>query len=427
MKTKLLLLLSMFFGLMMNAQGVTLTGNGTGGWNPVGAVVLTSTDNVTYTASNFPIIGDGEMKFSEGTTWADVAGFDPALPTANTATGFPSGTAKVGGGSNIKGSLGWWNVSYNKTTKAYAFTPGVNPYARIFVSGTGLPTDLELVTLNGSVYSRKGFALTAGTYSFKQTTPTAKQWGGSFPLADPFSNPATLNTTITIPQGIYGVVFSPPTATGPGGYEFKNTIVSMIGNFVGSGWGADLDLTTTDGFNFTKTNWQPTSVTSTGNPSGDPELHMKFRDDHDWAGQFGNGTNTNGGNNLALTGTAINGANGGGGDIFIPWPATGTGYNVNFNRSTGTWTFTVTTLSNDTFAAKNFSVYPNPSTNVWNLSSNNVVIDSVQIYDALGKQVYNKNIASNESQIDATNFAKGIYIAKINGGNTSETIKLVRN
>ena len=115
-------------------------------------------------------------------------------------------------------------------------------------------------------------------------------------------------------------------------------------------------------------------------------MHLKIRDNHDWTMQYGCAGSANGSNNLALTGTSINGILGGGGDIFIPW---GT-YNVDFNRSTGTWTFTEV-LANTTFSNSSFKVYPNPTTNVWNFSSDKSQMDSIQLMDILGKVVFTKN------------------------------------
>jgi len=73
----------------------------------------------------------------------------------------------------------------------------------------------------------------------------------------------------------------------------------------------------------------------------------------------------------------------------------------------------------------NLSVYPNPSTNLINLSfnvpDNNQV--NVDIYNTLGQSVYTKTykniIGKQDLSIDITNFTVGKYIVRINGNNYS--------
>ena len=407
MKTKLLLIFAMVCGLGLNAQ-VSITGTGTGGWNQPGNLPLTSADGgITWTASNFEIVGDGNMKFSEGGTWETTGGYS----SGTTAPGFPSGTVTINGGSNIIGTLGFWNVTYNINTKDYLFTPGVNPNAVIKVSGGGLSADVQMTTSNGIAYSKKSIFFPGGSGSFIQTSPTSAQWGGAFP-----DGPAVSNSTITIPTGAFNTYF---VLGSPVEYIFEPGVVSMIGNFAGSGWSTDLDLETTDNVHYTMSNWAPV-INGTWT---DTELHLKFRDNHDWTSQFGcNGAN--GANALALTGTAQNGVNGGGGDIFIPWGIT---YNVDFNRSTGEWIFT-NALGTSSFASAKFSVHPNPTNNVWNITSKEgKQITSIQIVDVIGKVIATKDINSNEGSIDASNLSNGVYFAKIASDNTIETVKLVKN
>jgi len=395
----------------MNAQvtgPVTITGNGTGGWNQPGGLTLTTADGgTTWTATNFEIIGDGEMKFSEAGTW-ETTGGNVDQP------GFPSGTVIVNGGMNIKGTLGFWNVTYNAVTKAYSFTAGVNPNPVIKISGGGLATDVQLTTANGIAYSKKSIYFPGGVGKFIEDT-TTNQWGGLFPD----ETAAVLGGTIPIEAGPYNVYFTKNAST-PKEYVFEPVVVSMIGNFAGSGWGTDLDLTTVDNMHYTMSNWAPVIVDGWG----DTELHLKIRDNHDWATQYGESTGVNGGNNLALIGTAQNGIAGGGGDIFIPWGKT---YDVDFNRSTGEWKFTDKSLGVDKFTAKNFSVYPNPTQNSWKFTSANDDISTVTIVDVLGKTVMSKNASSKEVSVDASSLSKGMYFAKVTSGDSVQTLKVVKN
>jgi hypothetical protein len=419
MKTKLhYLIFALIIGLGVNAQiagPVSITGTGTGGWNQPGGLSLSSTDGGTvWTASNFEIIGDGQMKISEGGTWGTTAGFVGADVAP---WGFPGGTVVVNGGNNIHGDLGFWNVTYNAVTKEYLFTAGVNPNPVIKISGGGLVADAQMTTSNGTAYSKKSLFFPGGVASFNQTSPTTAQWGGAFP-----DGPVVSGSTITVPTGTFNTYFVMP-GTGPAEYIFEPVVVSMIGNFTGSGWNADMDLTTTDYIHYTKTNWEATIFVPTppNAPWTDTEMHLKIRDNHDWTMQYGCAGSANGSNNLALTGTSTNGILGGGGDIFIPW---GT-YDVDFNRSTGTWTFT-SILGNSTFSNSTLKVYPNPTTNNWNFSTEKNQIDSIQIIDVLGKVVITKNVNSNQTTIDASTLTNGIYFAKIATVSGSETVKLVK-
>ncbi|WP_395051835.1 T9SS type A sorting domain-containing protein [Flavobacterium sp.] len=409
MKTKLLLIIALAFGFGINAQvtgPVTITGTGTGGWNQPGGLTLSSTDGgTTWTATNFEIVGDGNMKFSEAGTWATTGG-NVSQP------GFPSGKVIVNGGMNILGTPGFWNVTYNAITKDYSFTAGVNPNPVIKISGGGLAADVQLTSANGIAYAKKSIYFPGGVAKFIEEG-TANQWGGAFPD----ETAATLGGTIAVDAGPYNVYFTKNAAT-PKEYVFEPVVVSMIGNFAGSGWGADLDLTTVDNMHYTISNWAPV-INGTWT---DTELHLKFRDNHDWATQYGcNGGN--GANALALTGTAQNGIAGGGGDIFIPWGKT---YNVDFNRSTGEWVFSEV-LGVDKFAAKNFSVYPNPTQNSWKFASANNDISSVTIVDILGKTVMSKNASSKEVTVDASGLSKGMYFAKVTSGDSFQTLKVVKN
>ncbi len=414
MKTKLLLIIALAFGFSMNAQvtgPVTITGTGTGGWNQPGNLTLITADGgTTWTATNFEIVGDGQMKFSEGGTWATTGGSN--LPEV-APFGFPSGTVIINGGTNIHGTLGFWNVTYNAITKAYSFTAGVNPNPVIKISGGGLAADVQLNSANGIAYAKKSIYFYGGVAKFVEQG-TANQWGGAFPA----ETAAALGGTIDVLAGPYNVYFTKNAST-PKEYIFEPVVVSMIGNFLGSGWGADLDLTTVDNMHYTMSNWTP--VINTG--WTDTELHLKFRDNHDWSTQYGNSTDTNGGNNLALTGTSKNGIAGGGGDIFIPWGKT---YNVDFNRSTGEWIFSEV-LGVDKFAAKNFSVYPNPTQSSWKFASSNSDISSVTIVDLLGKTVMSKNASSKEVSIDASGLSNGMYFAKVTSGDSVQTLKVVKN
>lgn len=74
-----------------------------------------------------------------------------------------------------------------------------------------------------------------------------------------------------------------------------------------------------------------------------------------------------------------------------------------------------------------FKVYPNPTNSVWNIKTTNATINSVDVFDVLGKQVISLETNSNQVAIDATQLPKGLYLAKINSDAGTNSIKLIKN
>lgn len=81
----------------------------------------------------------------------------------------------------------------------------------------------------------------------------------------------------------------------------------------------------------------------------------------------------------------------------------------------------------DDFDSASFNVYPNPSNNVWNVKSNNTVINAIHVFDVLGKQVLSLQPKSNNVSIDANELTKGLYFAKIESDTGISSIKLIKN
>lgn len=84
-------------------------------------------------------------------------------------------------------------------------------------------------------------------------------------------------------------------------------------------------------------------------------------------------------------------------------------------------------LSNSDLEQLSFNVYPNPSNDVWNVKTNNTVINTVQVFDVLGKQVMTLTPESTEVKIDASTLNTGLYIAKIATPNGVSNIRLIKN
>lgn len=88
---------------------------------------------------------------------------------------------------------------------------------------------------------------------------------------------------------------------------------------------------------------------------------------------------------------------------------------------------TISSLATNDFETINsaFTVYPNPTNGIINVSSTeNTTIDKIEIIDVLGKTVLVKT--GNTSQIDISEFSKGIYILKIHSGETVLQKKIMK-
>lgn len=84
-----------------------------------------------------------------------------------------------------------------------------------------------------------------------------------------------------------------------------------------------------------------------------------------------------------------------------------------------------TVLSTQDFKINDFKVYPNPTANNWNINSNQD-INSIQLFDVLGKQVLTLQPNSKDVIINSESLKSGLYFAKINSNRGTKTIKLVK-
>lgn len=88
------------------------------------------------------------------------------------------------------------------------------------------------------------------------------------------------------------------------------------------------------------------------------------------------------------------------------------------------------TLGLDDFEQGNsLKLYPNPSNSILNIDiQTDISSGSIDIYDMLGKHIFNKEITSNTiSPIDIADWNNGIYLIKIASKNITETIRFVKN
>lgn len=82
-------------------------------------------------------------------------------------------------------------------------------------------------------------------------------------------------------------------------------------------------------------------------------------------------------------------------------------------------------LSTENFNENVFSVYPNPFSEVLNISSK-VAVDQVIIYDILGKVVLQETPGSISPSINTSGLASGTYMVKVKIGNNSKIVKIVK-
>ncbi|HKO76647.1 MAG TPA: T9SS type A sorting domain-containing protein, partial [Flavobacterium sp.] len=120
----------------------------------------------------------------------------------------------------------------------------------------------------------------------------------------------------------------------------------------------------------------------------------------------------------------------------IPLPLTtviveGTTYyasqTINGIESTERMAVTVksSTLGTEDLAIKNFSYYPNPVKNVLTIS-NTSNIDEVTFISIKGETLLTKKTNGLHSEIDLSNFAKGVYFLKVKAEGTEKTVKLIK-
>ena len=99
-------------------------------------------------------------------------------------------------------------------------------------------------------------------------------------------------------------------------------------------------------------------------------------------------------------------------------------YNAPITTNTATTTFQ--TLSNSvTNLDKSISVYPNPTSSIVNIKSNNS-INSIELYDAQGRILQTNLVNQNETSIDISDKSNGIYFLKIVSEKGSKVEKVIK-
>ncbi len=280
----------------VNAQSIGIIG----AFNSWAAdVVMNTTDNVTYTLSNFTLLANGELKFRQDGAWTVNWG-NPA---------WPSGIGTQGG-ANILAIAGTYNVTFNITTGAYSFVAVSTNYDVIGFNGgfNNFGATVPMGTADGISYVKIDYQFTGNGVKFVRDTPAPSTiWGNTaFP-----SGTATVNgPTIPLTPAFYNVDFNKTTLA----YNFVPVPVSIVGD-AAIDFSTDIDMTTTDGVNFMLMNQALIGG-----------KHIKFRTNYNWSTNWGGTTFPIGTGALA------------GNDILVDISGT---YNITFNRVTGDYVFTL--------------------------------------------------------------------------------------
>lgn len=106
--------------------------------------------------------------------------------------------------------------------------------------------------------------------------------------------------------------------------------------------------------------------------------------------------------------------------------AKGSGSNLNYHGSNRGGV--VATLSTDKYQApKSFSVFPNPASDVLNISfPENKQVVHISVFDVLGKLVYKNQISRTRPQIDINGWSPGLYLMQIKTETAIETKQIIK-
>lgn len=269
---------------------ISITGSSTAlGWG--GDYDMATTDGVNYTYSGLVVTvpsTDPGVKFRKDHGWTTNWG----------AASFPTGTGAQNG-ANIPATDGTWDVTFNYTTGAYAFTPAGATYDTITLVGGG--ASYSLATGDGVAYSVDNLVLSEGDYYFSINGV------GNIGNVDFPSGTGMEGVSVSVPAGVYNITFDHSNWM----YNFGFPTISLVGSAVDPEWAVDLDLETGEGIYYFAF-----GVTLA---SGE----AKFRQNHNWdinwgAADFPTGYGTQDGANIMVVAGE---------------------YDIMFNRLTGEYLF----------------------------------------------------------------------------------------
>ncbi len=370
------------------AQTITIVGSGVNGWPTTTSpeICLATTDNQIYTINHLTVT-DGEVKFRQDFSWTTNWG----------GTTFPNGQG-VQWGPNITTTAGTYDVTFNRTNETYTFIPSTS-FPSIGIWGPAVNSqlgyvgaDIDMDTSDGITYTLSGFYFSSGNAYFRQDNATNFVWGSvAFP-----TGLAQLNgPTISVTGGEWFVTFNRIT----GDYSFRYPSIGILGTALNGFETNDTDLETINGRDY--------AIPGINLVAGE----VKFRKDNSWTTNWGSttfpsGTGTQDGPNIPVNVDSV--------------------YSIQFNRSTGVYLFTDIGLGTNSFSGTATSTAcPNPTSNSWNLVSQNE-IEQLVLYNEIGQILHISYPKTKSYTIEASILPQGIYWAKMTNGSQQTTLKLIK-
>ena len=373
MKKIFTLLSALILGFSSQAQIVGMVGDFSSWGNDV---VMSTTDNVTWTKTGQTFLITGGVKFRQDAAWTVNWGGDL----------FPSGPTTSG---NIPVPAGTYDVTFNSSTGDYTFTAVATGFDEIGFFG-GFNTfgaNEPMVTADGTQYTKLDFQFTAPDVKFRNTTTSSVYGGTAFP-----SGTAVLNGgNIPLTAGFYNVGFDKSTLA----YGFQQVPVGIIGSAIPPyDWSVDVPMNSTDG-----------GVSFTLNGYAILDGVCKFRANQSWATNWG-------GVDFPLGVAAAGGV-----DIPV---AAGT-YNISFNRVTGEYNFAAVSSGVEEIGQISAVAFPNPATDV--VTFQVAATDyTIVLTDLSGKVIS----TSTNNTVDMSNLTAGTYVYKIISATGFATGKLMK-
>ena len=85
-----------------------------------------------------------------------------------------------------------------------------------------------------------------------------------------------------------------------------------------------------------------------------------------------------------------------------------------------------TTAGTENYNVIDVSIYPNPTSSLWNFTTGNSIITLVEVFNLLGKRVVSQKNNSINIAISAQGLTRGIYIARITTEKGNKSMKLIK-
>lgn len=75
-----------------------------------------------------------------------------------------------------------------------------------------------------------------------------------------------------------------------------------------------------------------------------------------------------------------------------------------------------------------WEIFPNPTDGIIYLKSPDIIDAEIEIFDESGRLILNEQLKSiQQSQIDLTSYARGVYTIKINANFSAQAIRIIKN